>query len=357
MKFTFRWYGEDDLVTLKNIRQISVVKGIVSALHDIPAGKVWPLEDVLVLKSMVEESSLELAAIESIPVHEDIKLGLPARDEYIENYCESIRNIAKAGVEILCYNFMPVFDWMRTGLNKILPDGSSCLDYDDMELAGIINKMERLDMPAWAGSYTRESLMLMLEAYKGVTDEDLWKNLEYFLKAVIPVAEGTGVRMAIHPDDPPWPIMGLPRIITDSAAIARLLTIVESPFNGVTLCTGSLGPSPGNDLCAMIKRFKGRIPFVHARNIERDGHRRFHETAHPSACGSLDMYEIMKALYDTGFDGVIRPDHGRMIWGETGRPGYGLYDRALGVMYLAGLWEGIVKNSGELRVVSGEEKP
>jgi mannonate dehydratase len=347
MKFTFRWYGENDSVTLKHIRQIPVVKGIVSALFGIPVGAVWPIENVLALKKRVEESGFELSAIESIPVHEDIKLGLPGRDEYIENYSESIRSIAGAGIRVLCYNFMPVFDWMRTDLEKMLPDGSSCLDYNDTELAGLVNKMEKLDMPAWAQSYTRERLRLMLEAYKGVTHEDLWANLGYFLKAVTPVAEEYGVRMGIHPDDPPWPIMGLPRIITDGSSLARLLAIVDSPFNGITLCTGSLGPAPENDLCAMIKRFKGRIPFVHARNIERDGHRRFHETAHPSTCGNLDMYEIMKALYETGFDGIIRPDHGRMIWGETGRPGYGLYDRALGVMYLAGLWEAIVKNSGE----------
>jgi mannonate dehydratase len=347
MKFTFRWYGENDRVTLKNIRQIPVIKGIVSALNDIPAGEVWPLEGVLALKKRVEESGLELSAIESISVHEDIKLGGTKRDEYLENYCESIRNIAKAGIRVLCYNFMPVFDWMRTDLNKILPDGSSCLDFNDGELAGIINKMEKLDMPAWAQSYTREKLMLMLETYKGVTDEDLWANLGYFLKAVVPVAGECGVRMGIHPDDPPWPIMGLPRIITGEASLARLLAIVDSPFNGITLCTGSLGPSPENDLCAIIKKFKGRIPFVHARNIERSGPRKFNETAHPSTSGSLDMYEIMKALYETGFDGIIRPDHGRMIWGETGKPGYGLYDRALGAMYLAGLWEAIVKNCGE----------
>jgi mannonate dehydratase len=345
MKFTFRWYGENDRVTLEYIRQIPVIKGIVSALHAIPAGTALPLEGVLALKKRAEEAGLELSAIESIPVHEDIKLGLPARDEYIENYCESIRNIAKAGIKVLCYNFMPVFDWMRTDLKKILPDGSSCLAYDDEELAGTVNKMEKLDMPAWAQSYTREKLRLLLDMYKGVADEDIWANLGYFLKAVVPAAEEYGVRMGIHPDDPPWPIMGLPRIITGGAALARLLAIVDSPFNGVTLCTGSLGPSPENDLCAIIKRFKGRIPFVHVRNIERYGLRKFNETAHPSASGSLDMYEIMKALYESGFDGIIRPDHGRMIWDENGRPGYGLYDRALGVMYLAGLWEAIVKNS------------
>ncbi len=355
MKFTFRWYGENDPVQLKHIRQIPAVKGIVSALPDIPAGAVWPVKGILALKDTVEKSGLELSAIESIPVHEDIKLGLPGRDEYIENYSESIRNTGRAGIGVLCYNFMPVFDWMRTDLEKTLPDGSSCLDYDDAELAGLVNNMEKLDMPAWAQSYTRERLSLMLEAYKGVTDEDMWANLSYFLRAVVPVAEECGVRMGIHPDDPPWPIMGLPRIITDGPALARLLAVVDSPFNGITLCTGSLGPAAENDLCAMIKRFKDRIPFVHARNIERGGNRKFHETAHPSECGNLDMYEIMKALYETGFDGIIRPDHGRMIWGETGRPGYGLYDRALGVMYLAGLWEAIVKDSGELRMVSGQE--
>jgi len=349
MKFTFRWYGDDDLVMLKNIRQIPVVKGIVSALHDIPAGKPWPLERVLALKNRVEEEGLELSAIESIPVHEDIKLGLKSRDEYIDNYCESIRNLGRAGINILCYNFMPVFDWMRTDLNRILPDGSSCLDYDDDELASVIKKMEKLDMPAWAQSYTRKTLFKMLEAYSSICDEDIWRNLEYFLKAVIPVAEESGVKMGIHPDDPPWPIMGLPRIITDEQSLERMLAIVPSPCNGITFCTGSLGPKSENDLAAMIRKFKGRIPFMHARNILRQGPRKFSETAHPSGCGSLDMYEIMKALHDIKFDGIIRPDHGRMIWGETGRPGYGLYDRALGVMYLEGLCEALSMDHGNCR--------
>lgn len=345
MQLTFRWYGEDDPVTLDKIRQIPVVTGIVSALHDIPAGEVWPLERILALKRRVNAAGLSLAGIESIPVHEAIKLGLKSRDTYIARYAESIRNLGRAGVTVLCYNFMPVFDWMRTDLAYILPDGSTCLSYDHARLEEIVREADVIDLPAWAHGYTRAELRTMREAYRDIGAEDLWANLAYFLKAVVPAAEEAGVRLGIHPDDPPWSILGLPRIITDATALQRLVRIVDSPYNGVSLCTGSLGPNPDNDLPAMIYSLKGRLPFVHVRNIRRTGPHTFHESAHPSACGSLDLYAVMKALHDTGFDGIIRPDHGRMIWGETGRPGYGLYDRALGVMYLAGLWEALGKGS------------
>ena len=177
--------------------------------------------------------------------------------------------------------------------------------------------------------------------------ERLWDNLAYFLERVVPVAERAGVRLAIHPDDPPWPIFGLPRIITNAAALERLVGLVDSPANGVTFCTGSLGALPGNDLPAMVRRLGamggggGRIHFAHCRNVLVTGERTFHETPHPSACGSVDMLQVLRALRDVGFAGPMRADHGRMIWGETGRPGYGLYDRALGAMYLYGLWEGL----------------
>jgi len=179
-----------------------------------------------------------------------------------------------------------------------------------------------------------------------VDAERLWDNLAYFLERVVPVADQAGVRMAIHPDDPPWPIFGLPRIITNAAALERLVALVDSPANGVTFCTGSLGASPENDLPAMARRLGdlGRIHFAHCRNIRITGPRRFHETAHPSASGSVDLLQVLRALRDAGFAGPVRPDHGRMIWGETGRPGYGLYDRALGVMYLQGLWEALERS-------------
>ena len=177
-----------------------------------------------------------------------------------------------------------------------------------------------------------------------MTEEKLWENLATFLRAVIPVAHEAGVNMAIHPDDPPWGIFGLPRIITCEKNLDRFLSLVDMKENGLTFCTGSLGADPANDLVRMAKKYADRIHFAHIRNVKHTGERRFHEVAHPTDCGSLDIYGIMRALYDAGFDGYIRPDHGRMIWGEEGRPGYGLYDRALGAMYLSGLWEAFEKD-------------
>jgi len=347
MIMTFRWYGEGDPIPLRHIRQIPVVKGIVSALYDVPVGEIWPLERMASLQRRVNAEGLALSVIESIPVHEDIKLGRPTRDRYIDAYRQSIRNMGALGIPILCYNFMPVFDWMRTDLSMELPDGSTALSYDHEAIEAIDIKDGIPDLPGWATAYSAEELRSLLDAYAGVGTEDLWGNLNYFLKAVVPVAEESGVRMGIHPDDPPWPVFGLPRIITDDAALARLTEIVDSPSNGISFCTGSLGPNAGIDLIKSLGRFvrKGRVPFVHARNIRRTGERAFHETAHCSESGDVDIYRIIRELADAGFDGAIRPDHGRMIWDERGRPGYGLYDRALGAMYLAGLWEAVGRSS------------
>ena len=202
-----------------------------------------------------------------------------------------------------------------------------------------------VSLPGWDESYTKAELQDLLKRYESVSQEDLWKNLSVFLKEIIPVAEEAGIKMAIHPDDPPWGIFGLPRIITSKENVRRMLDIVPSECNGLTLCTGSLGASKDNDIVDIIKECSGRMPFVHIRNVKRSGEFDFTETAHPSKCGDLDVYEIVKALYDTGFDGYIRPDHGRMIWGETGKPGYGLYDRALGACYIGGIVEAVTKNA------------
>jgi mannonate dehydratase len=348
MKITFRWYGEEDPVPLQYIRQVPAVKGIVSALYDIPSGELWPLEKLQALKSTVEKQGLELLVIESIPVHEDIKLGKASRDRYIDTYRESVRNMGRAGIPFLCYNFMPVFDWTRTTLDRRLEDGSTALGYDHEELVGFDLKKDSLDLPGWGTKYSSAELSGLLDEYSEISEEKLWENLAYFLQAVVPAAEEAGVRMAIHPDDPPWPIFGLPRIITDESALLRLTSIVDSPSNGLTFCTGSLGPNRQMDLVRALKRFaeKGRVHFVHARNIRREGELSFHETEHLSGSGDVDMFRVMEVLVDTGFQGVLRPDHGRMIWGETGRPGYGLYDRALGAMYLEGLREAIEKTRG-----------
>ena len=348
IKMSFRWYGSDDKVTLENIRQIPGMEAIVTAVYDVPVGEVWSRESIAALKKQVEDAGLLFEVIESVPVHEDIKLGKPTRERYIENYCENIRRLAEAGIRCICYNFMPVFDWTRTQLDHRLPDGSTSLVYYK-EQVDAVNPLESdsdLTLPGWDASYTREELKEVVAEYNAMTEEDLWENLTYFLQRIIPVAAACDVNMAIHEDDPCWSIFGLPRIITCEKNLDRFLKIVDDPHNGLTLCTGSLGCSAQNDVVHMAAKYAamGRIHFVHARNVAvlENG---FEERAHLSKCGSLDMYAILNALYKNGFNGYIRPDHGRMIWGETGRAGYGLYDRALGAAYLNGLWEAISKRN------------
>lgn len=346
MKLSFRWYGEDDAVTLENIRQIPGMYSIVTAVYDVPVGEVWSEESIMRLKKLTEDAGLKFEVIESVPVHEDIKSGLPTRDRYIENYCENIRRLAKAGVKCICYNFMPVFDWTRTQLDHKNADGSTSLVYyqEQVDKADPLKTGSDITLPGWDASYTRDELKEVASRYVSMSEEELWDNLTYFLERVIPVAAECDVNMAIHEDDPCWSIFGLPRIITDEKNLDRFLKIVDDKHNGITLCTGSLGCSNKNDVVHMAEKYAkaGRIHFVHMRNVKilDNG---FEETSHLSEAGSLDMYAIMKALYDNGFDGYVRPDHGRMIWGETGRPGYGLYDRALGAAYLNGLWEAIRK--------------
>jgi len=344
---TFRWFGPSDPIPLAHIRQIPGVRGIVSALYDVAVGDAWPRDAIAQLKDDVIDAGLELAVIESIPVHEDIKLGHPSRDRLLDQYCESVRAMGEVGVPVLCYNFMPIFDWTRTDLAMPLPDGSTALAYDDAALARIDLSHGTGDLPGWATAYDAPTLRGLLDAYRTIDDERLWENLANFLERVVPVAASVGVKLAIHPDDPPWPIFGLPRIITDAAALDRLTRLVDDPANGVTFCTGSLGASAGNDLPSMVRSLaaRGRIHFMHCRNVRRTADRRFHESPHPTEFGDVNMREIMRALADAAYTGPMRPDHGRMIWGERGRPGYGLYDRALGAMYLQGLWEGLTKSS------------
>lgn len=338
---TFRWYGEDDPVTLDKIRQIPGVTGIVSAIYDIPVGEVWPLERIIKLKETIEDKGLTLSVIESVPVHEDIKTGDGDRDRYIDNYCETLKNLSAAGIDCVCYNFMPVFDWTRSDLSYELPDGSYALAYKDETVQKMNPLTGDLSLPGWDASYTKEDMKALLEKYKNISEEDLWNNLKYFLDRVIKVAEEVHVKMAIHPDDPPWNIFGLPRIITNKKNIERFLKLYDSPYNGLTLCSGSLGVDPNNDIADMVKSFADRIHFAHIRNVKITGDRCFEEAGHKTECGSLDIFGIIKAYHDSGFDGYIRPDHGRMIWGETGRPGYGLYDRALGAVYTGGIWEAL----------------
>jgi mannonate dehydratase len=347
MQLTFRWFGPGDPVSLAHIRQIPGVTGIVSALYDVPVGEAWPVDRLAALKADITAAGLAFAVVESISVHEDIKLGRPARERLIANYCASIRAMGKLGIPVLCYNFMPVFDWMRTDLAMPLADGSTALAYDDTALAAIDISHGTGDLPGWATAYSADQLRDLLRAYRDVGAEQLWDNLAYFLERIVPVAEAAAVRLALHPDDPPWPIFGLPRIITDGAALDRVVQLVDSPANGVTFCTGSLAARPGTDLPALARHLGAinRIHFAHCRNIRVTGQRSFHETPHPSALGDVDMFAVLRALRDTGFAGPMRSDHGRMIWEEQGRPGYGLHDRALGAAYLNGLWEGLSREA------------
>ena len=345
MKMTFRWYGESDPVSLDKIRQIPGMTGIVSAVYDVPPGGAWSEESIASLKKQAQDADLAFEVVESVPVHEEIKLGGPDAPALTEVFCENLRRLGRAGVKCVCYNFMPVFDWVRSELARSQPDGANALAYDE----DTVQRMNPLDgglsLPGWDESYTVAGLRELLRRYEAVDEEALWRNLETFLRRATPAAEEAGIRLAIHPDDPPWGLFGLPRIVTCEENIARLLELVNSPANGLTLCTGSLGASAANDLPRMASRFAGRIHFVHLRNIRRSGPRRFEETGHPSVCGSLNMFAIVKALVEGGFDGYVRPDHGRMIWGETGRPGYGLFDRALGAAYLTGLFEAAEKTA------------
>lgn len=346
MKMTFRWYGESDPVKIEYIAQIPNMYGVVSAVYD-PPGSVWSREAIEAIKDRAAQAGLKFEVVESVPVHEDIKLGKATRDELIDNYCENIRRLAQAGVKCICYNFMPVFDWTRTQLDKQGADKSTSLVYYPQQLKDMNPLEGGIALPGWDSSYKKEDLKRLLCDYADLGKEGLWSNLEYFLKHVIPVAEKCGVNMAIHPDDPPWDIFGLPRLITDEKNIDRFLSIDASKNNGLTFCTGSLGCADFNDVQRLVDKYskQGRIHFMHIRNVKLMTGGGFEETAHYSSCGSLDVVSICKTLFDNGFDGYVRPDHGRMIWGEKGRAGYGLYDRALGAMYISGIFETLEKTA------------
>ena len=345
MKLSFRWYGEDDPISLRYISQIPGMRSIVSAVYDVKPGEVWSRESLSRMKAACEENNLVFDVVESIPVHEDIKLGRGDVDHLLEVYCENVRRCAEAGVKCVTYNFMPVFDWTRTQLDREAPDGSTSLVMYWDQMRGLDPLKDDIHLPGWDSSYTQDEVRELIGAYGEIGEEGLWKNLERFLKAVIPVAEECGVRMAIHPDDPPYPIFGLPRIITCEENLDRFLALYDSPANSLCLCTGSLGCASSNDVVSMVRKYaqRDRIAFMHIRNVKIMDDGSFEERAHLSSCGSLDVYEIVRALVDYDYDGYVRPDHGRMIWGETGKPGYGLFDRALGATYINGLFEAAEK--------------
>ena len=352
MEMTLRWYGPGyDSVTLEQIRQVPGVTGVITTLYGTKPGEAWKAEDIHNLKKTVEDAGLKLVGIESVNVSDAIKIGGPERDEHIANYITTLERLAAEDIRMVCYNFMPVFDWTRSELARVRPDGSTVLAYnqdviDKLDPDHMKESVEAMSngfiMPGWEPDRL-DKLKELFDMYKDIDEEKLFNNLVYFLEAIGPTCEKYDIKMGIHPDDPAWPIFGLPRIVTGKEKIVKLLKAVDKPYNGITLCTGSLGSNQNNDIPDIIRACKGRIPFAHVRNLKYNSPRDFEEAAHVSSDGSMDMYAIMKALDDIGFDGAIRPDHGRMIWGENAMPGYGLYDRALGAVYLLGLWEAIQK--------------
>ncbi|MDC7245178.1 MAG: mannonate dehydratase [Sphaerochaetaceae bacterium] len=352
MKMSLRWFTSHfDKVTLPEIRQIPGVEGVVTALTDLPAGQVWPKLRIRQMMDDLKQHGLNLLAIESVNVHDSIKAGTEDRDFYIERYIETLKMLSEFGVDLVCYNFMPIFDWTRTDLAKPREDGSTVLSYDhsllsDSDPNQIIEEMRKKQndyiLPGWEKERL-DRLQQLFAIYENIDENKLYENLVYFLNAVIPECEAVGIRMAIHPDDPPWPVFGLPRIVKNASDLKKIIEAVDSPSNCVTLCTGSLGSDPRNDVPSIIRSLKGKIAFAHVRNVKHVSEGVFEESAHYQKDGSLNMYEIMKAFVDIGFDGVMRPDHGRAIWEETSVAGYGLYDRALGSQYLFGLYDAIME--------------
>ena len=342
MKMTFRWYGESDSIPLPYIKQIPNMSGVVTAVYDTPVGEVWEEEKIAKLKSLCDRAGLAMEVIESVPVHEDIKLGRPSRDGLIANYAQTIRNLGKYGVKCICYNFMPVFDWFRTDLHFVQANGAECLAYKEADFQKLDKRNLRL--PGWDESYTPEQLNGLLKEYEGMTHERLFANLVCFLNGILPACDETGIDMAIHPDDPPWDIFGLPRIVGREEDYDKLFSAVPNKHNGITFCTGSLGAGRSNDLPKMAAKYARRIYFAHLRQLKFVNDTDFYENGHQTAEGNVDIYAVVKALVENGFDGYVRPDHGRNIWGENGKPGYGLYDRALGAAYLSGLFEAVEKN-------------
>ena len=356
MKMGFRWFGEgNDSITLADIKQIPGVSSIVWALHHKMPGEVWEKDEIETVKKQVEAYGFNIDVVESVNVHDDIKIGLPTRDRYIENYIQTIRNLSEFGVKIICYNFMPIFDWTRTDLFYELEDGSTAMYYEKAKIQEDPNEMvkyilecqkEGMTFPGWEPERMAR-LNELFTAYKDVAKEKLWDNLKYFVEALMPVCRECDIKMAIHSDDPPWDIFGIPRLFTDEAAIKRFVTMVDNPYNCLTLCSGSFSANPDNDVADVVRKYCDRIAFAHIRNVRHFPNGDFVEVSHRDCDGDTGILDTLKAYHDCGFEGYIRPDHGRHIWNEVCRPGYGLYDRGLGIMYMLGVWDMLDKLKGK----------
>lgn len=369
MHMGFRWYGEgNDTISLDDIRQIPGVETIVWSLHHKQAGEVWQPDEIeKAMATITGLSAKDRAAgitktfnadvVESVNVHESIKTGSTvlgmSRDQAIEAYIETVANLGKAGVKVVTYNFMPVFDWLRTEMFHPCPDGSSALYYnqhqvDQLSPQGIIDETLKgagaLTVPGWEPERLAH-LPELMEAYQGMGHEKMYANYKYFLDAVIPTCEHYDVKLAVHPDDPAFDLFGWPRVVSSKEGIQQVLDLNPSPYNGLCLCLGSFSSRRGNDAVDAVKTFMDRIHFSHVRNIrftDQDGS--FFEVGHRASEGDVDTVGIMKAYAEADYQGYIRPDHGRHLWSENTkagrpRPGYGLYDRAMGIQYLLGAWD------------------
>ena len=374
MHMGFRWYGEgNDTISLDDIRQIPGVETIVWSLHHKQAGEVWqPGEIDEAMTSITRLSARDRAAgitktfnadvVESVNVHESIKTGSTvlgmSRDQAIDAYIETVANLGKAGVRVVTYNFMPVFDWLRTEMFHPCPDGSTALYYnqhqvDQLSPQGIIDETLKgagaLTVPGWEPERLAH-LPELMEAYQGMDHELMYANYKYFLDAVIPTCERYDVRLAVHPDDPAFDLFGWPRVISSKEGIQRVLDLNPSPYNGLCLCLGSFSSRRGNDAVDAVRTFMDRIHFSHVRNIRfTDEEGSFFEVGHRASEGDVDTVGIMQAYAEADYQGYIRPDHGRHLWSENTeagrpRPGYGLYDRAMGIQYLLGVWDAYRNN-------------